>query len=726
LTGTGGSGKTRLAVEVASAVRDAYADGVWFVDLSGLREARLVAQTVAHTLELPDTGAEASLEGVRDALKDTRCLLVLDNFEQVLPAATDLAEVLVGCPGVQMLVTSRVPLHLRWEYELPVPPLRLPDPTRPIAHDELSRVPAVTLFLERARAVQPYLQLNSENAAAIVTICRRLDGLPLAIELAAAHSRMLPPRALLARLEEGLNTLVDTAGDRPARHHTMAAAIAWSTELLTARERAAFYQLAIFVGGFTTDAAAWVLDGASEVLETLVDKSLLRTEEDARGQLRFRMLETIRTYGLEQLERLGERDAASERLAAWCLDLLRLAEPELRGRQQVLWLAQLDQEHDNMRAALAWTLDNDRIEWALVMAGALWRYWSTRGFFLEGQSWLDRAFEASRDQTISSAAHAKALTAAGEMAWGRGDFERATRCHEASLALRRDLDDRPGVAQSLQYLANLAMERGEHATAWSLHEEALAQRRQLGVPRDIAVSLQNLGRLAATRGDVDAATVMLEEALALSRSAGDEIGEAAALRELGEVALHRGSVDLAADLLAESLRLAREVGAQWTIARGLECLALVASARRQHALAIRILGAADALREEIRSPQLPTERASVEGTLALAHARLDPGAFDATWALGRSTSVDVAVGLLDAPETPAPTAHQPLALTPREIEVVALIAQGLTNRQIAERLVVSERTTHAHVRNILDKLDLGSRTQVATWAVEHGVPRQPR
>jgi non-specific serine/threonine protein kinase len=379
------------------------------------------------------------------------------------------------------------------------------------------------------------------------------------------------------------------------------------------------------------------------------------------------MLQTLRAFGFEQLERSGERDEIGQRHAAWCLDMVEQAEPQMRGPHQVHWLSRLDREHDNLRAALGWTLDSGQFESALLLAGGLWRYWSTRGYFLEGQTWLDRALDASHDQSISSAAHARALTAAGEMAWGRGDFAHARSCHEASLVLRRSLEDRPGVAQALQYLANLAMERGEADTAWALHEEALAQRRELGVTRDIAVSLQNLGRLAATRDDLEVATRLLEEALELSRAAKDELGQAAALRELGEVALREQQVDRAADLLAESLRVARVVGARWTIARGLECLALVAGARRQLAIAVRLLGSADALREQLRSPQLPTERASVEGTLKEARARLGEGAFSAMWALGRATPVEIAVSLLDAPVDTSPTAGAAV-LSPRELE----------------------------------------------------------
>jgi predicted ATPase/DNA-binding CsgD family transcriptional regulator len=724
LTGPGGSGKTRLAVEVGGAVRDAYPHGVWFVDLSALREARLVLPTIAHQLDLTAAIGDTIEDRVQNGLKDWRCLLVLDNFEQVLPAAQDVAELLAACPGVQVLVTSREPLRLRWEYELPVPPLALPDPARPAPPDELGRTPAVALFLERARAVQPALALTADSAAAITDICTRLDGLPLAIELAAAHSKVLPPRALLGRLEQDLDVLVDSAGDRPARHHTMGAAIAWSADVLNPDERVAFYRLAIFVGGFTTTAAARVCDEGEAMLETLVDKSLVRAEEDASGQPRFGMLQTVRSFALDRLARSGELATMSEAHAAWCLELVAEAEPRLRGPEQAVWLARLDQEHDNLRAALAWTLDGGRVEWALRMSGGLWRYWNTRGHLLEGQQWLERALDASRTRPVSAAAHATALNAAGEMAWGRGDMDHARACHEQSLALRRQMADRPGVAQSLQYLANLAMERGEDDTAWALHQEALDQRRQLGVPRDIAISLQSLGRLAAIRGDIDGATRLLEEALQLSRVAGDEIGLAAALRELGEVALKQMHVDQAAALLGESLSLARTVGAQWSIVRALECLALVGAARRQLHLTPRLLGAAEVLRERIRSLQLPSERASLAPAIDQARSRLGEAAFSAAWALGRATPLDTTLELASAAPAPEPPAGPPI-LSARELEVVALIAQGLTNRQIADQLVISERTTHAHVRNILDKLDLASRTQVATWAVRHGVARQP-
>jgi len=728
LTGPGGSGKTRLAVEVASTVAGEYDDGAWFDDLSSLRAAHLVVPSIAQTLGLADTHASSAHDRLRRALKDRRLLLVLDNFEQVIDAAPELAELLEGCPGLQLLVTSREPLRLRWEYEQPVPPLELPNPSQLPPLADLAHVEAVALFLERARAVQPTMTLTPENAAAVAAICARLDGLPLAIELAAAHSKLLPPRALVGRLERRLDVLVGGARDRPARHRTMAGAIAWSYDVLNDDEQAVFSRLGVFVGGCTADAAASICGrDVLHVIASLVDKSLLRAEEGDGGEPRFRMLETIRAFALERLEARGEFDTTALLHAEWSRDLALRAEPELRGPRQAQWMARLEHEHDNLRAALAWALDRgSQVELALSLGAAIYLFWFTRGYFLEGQHWFERGFELAEHADVPSALRAKALSAAGEMAWGHGDLDRARRLHEASLVLRRELSDATGMAQSLHNLGNLAIERGELDMARTLHEEALALRRELGSPRDLALSLRNVARLASARGDMRGARDLLETALQLSDSSQHEVGRAEALRLLSDLALRQGDVERAAPLVTEALHLGRDVGAQGVIVNSIEVLSLVASARGRHQVVARLLGAAEAVRERMRMAARPTEQQYVADAVAEARTRLGEIEFAAAWAIGRGLSLDQVEGLAaDLGVDTLASPSEPTGLSPREREVVMLIAQGLTNRQIADRLVVSERTTHAHVRNILDKLGLSSRTQVATWAIQHHLGPQP-
>ena len=617
LTGPGGSGKTRLAVEVAASMRDHYPDGVWFADLSSLRAAHLVVPSIARTLGLPDSHTRSPHDRLRQALKDRHLLLVLDNFEHVTAAASDLAELLEACPRLQMLVTSREPLRLRWEYEQPVPPLEMPDLKQLPPPEELARVGAVALFLERARAVQPTLELTADNATAIAAICARLDGLPLAIELAAAHSKLLPPRALVSRLERRLDVLVGDERDRPARHRTMAEAIAWSYDSLTEDEQVVFSQLGVFAGGCTADAAANLCGReALGVLGSLVDKNLLRADEGVRGEPRFRMLDTLRAYALERLDARGELSQAALRHAEWSLALVQRAEPELRGPERALWMAQLNEEHDNLRAALAWSLDNGQVETALSLGAAAYLFWFRRGYFLEGQHWLERALEQAESSSVPAALRAKAMSAAGEMAWGRGDLDRARRCHEASLGLRRDLDDATGMAQSLHNLGNLAIERGEDSTARMLHEEALAFRRRLGSPRDLALSLRNVARLAISRGDADAARELLDEALRLSEDSQHEIGRAEALRLLGDLALRQGQTEYAASLVADGLRLGLDVGAQGVIVNSIEVLSLIANAGGRFHHVARLLGAAEALRERMRMAARPTEQQYVAPAIA--------------------------------------------------------------------------------------------------------------
>jgi predicted ATPase/DNA-binding CsgD family transcriptional regulator len=730
LTGPGGTGKTRLAIELAATLAPHFADGAWFVDLSSLADDRLVAAAIARVLDL-DTGSDRPvLELLAHRLRDDHRLLVLDNFEQVLGAATDVAALLSECPGLKVLATSRAPLDLTWEHVFYVPPLALPVAGQRTP-DALAECPSVALFLERARAARGEFTLSERNAADVAEICVRLDGLPLAIELAAARSRLLPPPTLLSRLQHRLDLLRTGHKDAPARHHTMAGAIEWSYELLPEDERVMFRRLGVFAGGCSLEAAEAIAPDLDvlEGLGSLVDKSLLRLDE-VGGEPRYRLLETIREYAVLRLKQAQEWDITACRHAGYLLRLVELAEPELRGARQAGWLDRFEREHDNLRAALAWSITND-LDTALRLAAGLWRFWFTRGYMLEGRRWVESALEASATVEVSARSRARALTAAGEMAWGCGDVDRAAIHHSASLVLRRELGDLEGVSQALHNLGNLAIERDDRQQAHALHEEALAIRRQLGNPRDLSLSLNNLGRLLMSDGEMDAAEPLLVESLALAREVGGDLTIAGPLRQLGELALHRGDVDLAAERFAECLRLAAHVGAPMTMARGIETGAMVAHLRGEMEVAAELLAAGQALRDAIRSPRVPTERAACEPALVGALRALGPERFRGASELGRALSPEVAVEkALQALEhktvavpVPAFAAHpaSPGGLSQREVEVAALIAQGMTNREIAERLIIAERTTHAHVRNILDKLGFSSRTQVATWALQHGL-----
>src|SRR5437763_17100 len=510
LTGTGGVGKTRLSLQVATDLLDDFADGVCFVPLAPVGDPELVVATIAQALGIKEVGERPLPDLLQAALRDQR-LLLLDNFEQVVAAAAGLADLLASCPGLKMLVTSRAVLHLHGEYEFPVPPLALPDLTT--LPQSLSQNAAVALFLERARAVKPDFELTPANTRAIAEICVRLDGLPLAIELAAARVKLLPPQALLARLEHRLQVLTGGARDVPARQQTLRNLLAWSYDLLDGKQQQLFGRLSVFVGGCTLEAVeglytalgdlpADVLDGVT----SLIDKSLLRQTEQEGEEPRLLMLETIREYGLEALAASGEMESTRRAHATYYLALADLAELELGGPQQGVWLDRLEREHDNLRAALQWTIEQGEaggsMEMALRLGGALRRFWWGRGHWSEGRNFLERALATGlADTWIDPSVRAKALLAASNLIFVQSDYERAKVLSEESLALYRELEDRHGIAYSLYRLGNVAWVRGDTAAARSLIGEALALFREVDDKEYIAYSLFSLGLFASSQGE---------------------------------------------------------------------------------------------------------------------------------------------------------------------------------------------------------------------------------
>jgi predicted ATPase len=482
LTGPGGTGKTRVALRVAAAVRDRFEDGVCFVDLAPISDVRLVASSIARALGVPDSASQSPVESVKNFLANRQMLLVLDNFEQVLGAASELPEVLGACPRLEVLVTSRAALRVSGEQEMAVAPLALPAPPRSWgARSASTRDPgdceSVRLFVERARAVNVDLALSADNAAAIVQICLRLDGLPLAIELAAARIRLLDAPALLARLELRLPLLTDSARDLPARQQTLRNTIAWSYDLLDPSEQALFRTVASFVGGCTLEAAAAVSPRDTDVLDeadSLVAKSLVRSIVVAAGQPRLTMLETTREFGLEQLAVTGELETLGRRHAEYFLALAERAAPELWGPSASIWLDRLAAEHDNMREALAWGVgccEPIGPEIALRLAGALARYWWTRSYFAEGLEWLAQTLAAAPQR---SRARVTALHGAGWLAHFRQDSSTARALLEKSLTIAREVNDQWSVAWVLHCLGRVAYFDGDHDGARALGEQSLA------------------------------------------------------------------------------------------------------------------------------------------------------------------------------------------------------------------------------------------------------------
>jgi predicted ATPase len=624
LTGPGGTGKTRLGLQVAADLLDHFQDGVFFVGLASVSDPTLVMPTIAQTLGVreaesgPFGPASRSspvrqngplLEALKDYLRDKHILLVLDNFEQVTPAAPVVSELLATAPRLEVLVTSRASLRVYGEHEYPVPPLVTPD-LKELPHlEQLTQVEAVRLFVERARAVKPDFAVTDENGPAIAEICQHLDGLPLAIELAAARVRLLPPHKMLTQLGDRLRLLTGGARDLPARHQTLRGAIDWSYELLDENERTLFRRLAVFCCTCTLEAVEAVCNPSGDLdvlndLESLMDQSLLNPS-DVNGEPRFGMLETIREYALGRLVTSGggEAEEVHRRHAAFFLAMAEEAEPQLAGPEQLAWLKRLETEHDNLRTALAWALERDGPdpELGLRLAVALERFWSMRGYWTEGRRWLEKALEKSRDAAAplrgkllwamgyrredpeqaaallreSLAIYrelrdkqgiARALSGLGNVALVQNDFEKATAYYEQSLTLFRELDDKPGISRSLYLLGNLAWYQGNHGQATTLHERSLGLARETGNRHDIASRLRALGNVTLWQRDYERTGALYEEGLALARELGDKHGIAALLNSLGEMARFQGNYEQAAALYEESLALFRELGGRLQIA----------------------------------------------------------------------------------------------------------------------------------------------------------------
>ncbi len=684
LTGPGGIGKTRLALQVAAELADQFADGVFLVALTPVSDPEQVVPTITQTLGISEAGGQPPLVLLKTALKDKHLLLLLDNFEQVVDAAVVVAELLAACPKLKVLVTSRVVLHVQAERELAVLPLSVPNPKRLPALATLSQYEAVALFIQRAQAVKADFQVTNANAPAVAGICARLDGLPLAIEL-ATRSKFFAPQALLVRLEQGLDVLSGGARDLPVRQRTLRGAMAWSYHLLPSEEQHLFRRLSVFVDSCMREAAEVVCRAAGalagDVLDgllSLVDKSLLRQEESAQGEPRFSMLQTLREFGLETLASAGETELTRQAHAAYYLRLSEQAEPELRGTQQAMWLNRLEAEHDNFRAALGWALENGEVEIGLRLVGALWRFWMARGHFTEGRGWLERVQERSSD--AAPALQAKAFTGAGSMAWSQGNFQQAMRWHQQALALYREVGDKQGIAFALNNLGTQAQYQGDYERARAFLEESLALYRELGDQWGIALVLCNLGLGEAWQGDYERARALFEEYLAISRKLKDKADIALALHNLGDVARYQGdhrramayleeclsvceelgdkrltSMTLnilglvarwqgnfarSAALHTESLALSRELGEKLCIAQSLEGLAGVYGMQKHPERAARLWGTAEALCEAIGVPMYPVDRADHAQAVAAARAQLGGEAFATAWAQGRTTPLE--------------------------------------------------------------------------------------
>jgi predicted ATPase/Tfp pilus assembly protein PilF len=691
LTGPGGTGKTRLALQAAADLLDDFPEGTFFAPLATLTEAELLLPAVAETLGMRGTGDQPLVESLKDYLVERRMLLLLDNFEQVLGAAPAVTELLAAASGLKVLATSRAPLGLYGEHEFPVPPLTVPDLKRPPPLERLTQYEAVGLFVERAQAIKPDFKVTNESAPAVAEICVRLDGLPLAIELAAARIKMLPPKAMLQRLGSRLKLLTGGARDLPERQRTLRATIEWSHALLDEGEQVIFGRLAVFSGGRTLEAIEAICDAEGDLpveafdgISSLLDKSLLRQEEGPNGEPRFVMLETVHEFAREKLQESAEAEEIKRLHAQYFLTLAEEAYPELKGSHQLEWLERLEAEHDNMRAALSWALERKEAEVALRLGSALSYFWSMRGYQSEGRRWLEEALAiegrvspemramalagvgslafdqgeldrakvaceeglqllAHEGREAASEAKLNLLVWLGFVAWQREEYGQAKQLFEEGLALSREMSDTWWLATFLLYLAIVPHYLGDYERATELTEESMDLYREQGDKHSLAHCLNNLAMMVYSQGDLGRAAQLTEEAVALFRELGNRVDVALVLCNLGWIALLQDDLGRAADLYRESLSLSWEIGLNPMVQSALEGLACVAGAKGEAERAARLWGAAQSLHETKGIPRDTDFLAEADARISAVRTGMGEEVWEAAWRKGRAITLDEAV-----------------------------------------------------------------------------------
>ena len=749
VTGPGGVGKTRLAVAVAAALGDSalFPDGDVFVTLASVADEALVVPTIARALGVVAEDERSPVERLAAALQGQRLLLTVDNLEHVVGASPELSALLEACPDLAILATSRRALRLAGEQEFPLAPLPAPAPgsQRPLA--DLAATPAVALFLARAAAARPTFTLTEANAPAVAEICRRLDGLPLAIELAAARVKVLSVEALAARLSGRLQLLTAGARDLPRRQQTLRDAIAWSYDLLTAEEQSLFRRLAVFAGGATLDAIEDVIAApgagdpidALEATASLVDHSLLVREEGAAPRTpaasgpepRFRMLETIREYALERLEASGEADTARDAHVAYFLRLAEESAEREYSREEPARFQRLEPELDNVRAALGWLLDprafgSERARLGLRLAGAMVRFWDIRGYLIEEADWLQRALALVPPEPTPE--RGTALTALGVNAWFSDDLDRARAWQEQALAVWRRLDDRRAIVRSLWFLGLVAAKRGEVARLEALSAEAAPLAPEIGISLWQMVPDSLLALAALASGDGARVAELLQPTLAYHERHGYLWPHAWVTGMLAEAAVLDGDRRRALPLHQRSLAEFAEHGDVYAMLDGLIAVAVDATVFGQAETAARLLGAVATVRAAV-SQRVTWASVTEEEAIAVVRAALPEAAFAAAFDSGRALPLADAVGLALAvtPETPArdTTPAQghadPFGLSPREREVLRLLAEGKSNQEIGAALFISPRTAGTHVANIFGKIGVNSRAAAVALAHERGL-----
>ncbi len=818
LTGPGGVGKTRLAAHIVATLIDEFERDVVYVPLASIRDVNVVPVTVSQALGIALSANELPEDRVVEALAERpSLLLVLDNFEQLLEATPWIASLLTGSQGTTVLVTSQIALGVAGEHLYPLRPLPTPTIDQVTARDIL-RSDAVTLFIARARAVKPSLVVDDRLSVTIAEVCRGLDGLPLAIELAAARVNILSPAALLARLSNRLQILSGERRGVPDRLRTMRHAIAWSYELLTVQEQALFRRLSVFAGGFPLEAVERMFQSAERerdawtVLSALVDHSLVQSISIPTTDVRFLILETLRDFGLEQLEATGELDDARMAHATWVLRLAAAAEPRLVGRDQEQWLNRLDPEWENIRTAMEWSLEHGHQVFVLETLAPIRRFCTARGHVSEARAFLDRALVApgsersiaycrgliaagnlaedqgdldiaqtyctrARDLAVSlghKTSEAQALIGLGYVAQDRADFAAAMIVHTRAESLAREIDNRHILGTALGNLASVsyfqgnlddaqhyweeasrifnalgdhltealavgnlgavATEQGEFERAERLQQRALELQRQLGNAPNIALALINLADISRHLGDFTLANDQLAEALPILHELGFKVQEGIGLHTLAASALGQGESRRAAEIILQSVRLLSEVGDQLSIAGNTDLLARICESLEDYGTAIELMAAAAALRRHLGSVPHAVNQSEIDELAERLLVATSPAAFERHWDAGGTYDFDaltrrinIVARQIAGPRGPQPVVAEPATpepshnLTNRELEVLRLLTEGRSTRDIADTLYISPRTATTHINNILGKLHMSSRAAAVAWAMRNGV-----
>jgi len=760
ITGPGGVGKTSMSLQVGHQSANTFKDGVFFISLAPINDSTLIIPTIAQTLGITESPNRLLLDSLKDFLHKKKILLLLDNFEQIVSAAPLLTELLNASTELRMITTSREALRLRGEHEFPLTPLELNNQSI----NAIMESPAIELFIQRVKAVQPDFQITEENANAITEICSRLDGLPLALELAAARIKLLPPKAMLKKLQESpLQMLTGGARDLPARQQTLRNAIQWSYDLLNDDEKYAFRWLAIFVGGCTLEAAQSVIGSPAsmDVLESLVGKSLLRQTEK-EGAPRLSMLETIREFGLEQLKKESELEPAQHAHALWYTSFAEETEPHLLGAEQKAWLQQLELEKDNLRAAFRWAIDTGDEALTLRLAGSLGQFWFASGRWSEGRRSLEEALAQLGNTKPDPDLHAKVLFKAGFLARYQADFARARGLCEQSLALYRALDDKQGVVSALAELSRISnyqndqtARKGFLAEAVTLIEslpdtveKALAYKdilisvvfstdpitdetihhldeferilRALNFRTDLALAIGQHAILAILQGNYALAASLLDEATSLVNEFSDERLKIRIESVQAVLDLQTGNYATARQRLESNIRSAHKRN-DISLSMVLTILAIVLLEQDMAEWSAQVLGMAE---KNMGTGRMNPDLAMIErfptmqGFQAKLRGQLGEEAFENNLKAGKQLTLD---DLLAIPHPATQTKTSPDSLTSRELEVLHLLTENLSNQQMAEQLVVSRRTVEAHLRSIYDKLGVKSRDAALRVARDQGL-----